>query len=326
MTPSSALITGIGGQDGSLMAEELVSQGWTVCGTIRPGSEAPQHLSELTNLELYRVELSSTEEIEDVIALTEPDYVFHLGGLSSVWRSWEQAFETSLVNGLGTAALLEACWRRQDRTGKRTIVVNASSAEIFSAAGECPQSETTFIAPTSPYGAAKAFGHAMCQAYRIKGLIASNAILYNHESHRRPTTFVTRKITSTVASIVKTGKGKLILGNMEARRDWGWAPDYVQAMMLMAELGRGEDFVIGTGQTHTVQEFVQTAFAAAGIGNWSDYVITDASLMRSVDAPELCGNASKAQRLLGWQPRLTFEQIVGRMVEYDLELDPAERR
>lgn len=313
-TPT-ALITGVAGQDGSYLCELLLERGWSVHGVSKPGTvgESADPL-----VERHDVDLTEPGAATALIRDTSPDYVFHLAGISSVWRSWNDPVLTAAVNGISATALLDACFTHQEASGKRVMVVNASSAEIFAGSGVTLQSEDTRIAPTSPYGASKALSHNMVEVYRSRGLEATNAILYNHESPRRPDTFVTRKITKAVAAISRGTSSTLELGNLASERDWGWAPDYVSAMLAMAEYGKGEDFVIATGKAHSVEDFVAAAFGAVGIENWRDHVRTDSEMLRPADSARMVGDASKARNLLGWAPTKDFDQIVKAMVEFDM--------
>jgi GDPmannose 4,6-dehydratase len=294
-----ALITGASGQDGHYLSKLLADNGYAVHA-------------------VRRAELLDAEALARVVDQTEPDVVFHLAAISSVAASWDDPTATARVNAVTTVALLDACLRTQDRTGRKVTVVNASSCEIFAGAADSPQSEGTALQPISPYGAAKAFGHTICQVYRAKGLEASNAILYNHESPRRPERFVTRKITKAVAAIAAGRQDRLVLGDLSIRRDWGWAPDYVDAMYRMALHGKGDDFVVATGEAHSVAEFAAAAFAAIGITDWRDHVDTDAALHRPADRAAMVGDASKAAAILDWRPTKTFPDIVGAMVDSDL--------
>jgi GDPmannose 4,6-dehydratase len=295
----TALITGATGQDGYYLSKLLRCNGF----------------------EVYDVPRDALTEVAAMTELTgnvKPDVVFHLAAMSSVAASWRDPTETSRVNALSTTALLDACLVTQDRTGKPITVVNASSCEIFAGAADSPQTETTPLQPISPYGAAKAFGHLMCQIYRDKGLKVSNAILYNHESPRRPDQFVTRKITKAAAAIASGRQDRLVLGDMTVERDWGWAPDYVEAMYRMAHHDNGDDFVVATGVTHSVQEFVAAAFAAAGIEDWTRHVDTDAAFTRPRDTRVAVGDPTKAGTVLGWYPTFGFDEIVKAMVSSDL--------
>ncbi|WP_176460179.1 MULTISPECIES: GDP-mannose 4,6-dehydratase [unclassified Rhodococcus (in: high G+C Gram-positive bacteria)] len=311
----TALITGVAGQDGSYLAELLLGRGWAVHGVAKPGGT---HHSVNPHVVQHETNLSDHRAATALITETDPDYVFHLAGISSVWRSWNDPVLTTRVNGVSAAALLDACFTHQEASGKRIVMVNASSAEIFAGSGVSLQSEATRIAPTSPYGASKALSHHMVDVYRSRGLEATNAILYNHESPRRPESFVTRKISKAAVAISRGNQTMLELGNLTAVRDWGWAPDYVDAMAAMAEYGKGDDFVIATGQAHSVADFVSTAFEAVGIDNWRDYVRSDSEMLRPTDSARMVGDASKARTLLGWEPTKTFDQVVRAMIEFDM--------
>jgi len=226
---------------------------------------------------------------------------------------------TAQVNGVFVARLLEVLWRHRETTGDDVRLVQASSAEIFAGARSTPQDEDTPIRPQSPYGASKAFAHGLVQVYRGRGMHACNAILYNHESPRRPDTFVTGKIASAAAAIAGGHEGRLSLGNLTARRDWGWAPDYVDAMVRMVRHDQPDDYVIGTGRSYSVADFVAAAFSHVGISDWERFVTVDQALIRPVDALELVGDASRARQVLGWQPRLQLSQIVASMVAARIE-------
>lgn len=311
-TPT-ALVTGVAGQDGSYLAEALVELGWAVHGVAKPGSSEV-----VENVLMHNSDLGEPGAASDLIHAVDPDYVFHLAGISSVWRSWNDPVLTTRVNGVSAASLLDACYTHQESSGKRVMVINASSAEIFAGSGVSLQNEDTSIMPTSPYGASKALSHNMVQVYRSRGLEATNAILYNHESPRRPDTFVTRKITKAAAAIARGTQSVLELGSLSAERDWGWAPDYVAALVKMAEYGKGEDFVVATGEAHSVADFVAAAMSAVGISEWQNYVRGDPDMLRPADSARMVGDASKARELLGWAPTMNFEEIVGAMVEFDM--------
>jgi GDPmannose 4,6-dehydratase len=253
-----------------------------------------------------------------VVRAAAPDLVVNLGGISSVAYSWDQPVLTGDVSGLGAGRLLELAWQHQERSGRRVSVVQASSAEIFGDPANSPQDESTPIRPASPYGAAKAYAHALVGVYRARGLAASSLVLYNHESPRRPPSFVTRKITQAAARISAGLETTLVLGNLDARRDWGWAPDYVDAMVRALRAPDADDYVIATGQAHAVRDFVAAAFARAGVPEWERHVEVDQRFVRPADAALLVGDASKARRQLGWAPTVTFDELVGRMVEHDV--------
>ena len=312
----TALVTGVTGQTGGYLCEQLLEAGWDVHGIVRDADEMEPAFHERSPLAvLHTGDLGSAESIRSIVAEVAPDSIFNLGGLSSVAQSWKQPELTGLITGLGVASLLDAAWQLRESTGRRVGFVQASSAEMFGYATEIPQNENTPIRPTNPYGAAKAYAHHLVGVYRGLGLEASSCILYNHESPRRPETFVTRKITMGVARIGAGLADSLTLGNLDATRDWGWAPDYADALARAATVAG--DFVIATGEPHTVRDFVGAAFAAIGVTDWQPYIRQDAAFMRPSDAPALVGDPSKARAELGWTPTVTFEEIVRRMVDND---------
>lgn len=315
-----ALVSGITGQTGSYLCDELLADGWTVHGIVRdaddlePGlrSRSPQAL-------LHNGDLEDAPRLRELIRSIEPDAIFNLGGLSSVAQSWAQPELTSRITGQAVATLLDAAHELAGVSGKRVSFVQASSAEIFGHTDQIPQDENTPIAPINPYGEAKAYAHELVGTFRASGFPATSCILYNHESPRRPEQFVTRKITSGVARIAAGLSSSLVLGNLEAERDWGWAPDYAHAMHLAA-VGIPDDYVIATGVRHSVRDFVAEAFGVAGISDWERYVTSDSEFVRQEDAPVLVGDASRARRVLGWHPTVDFHEIVARMVEADAML------
>jgi GDPmannose 4,6-dehydratase len=314
-----ALITGITGQDGGYLAEQLAVEGSVVHGTVRPGEAVPGHLSALGDaVALHALELDDEPALRQVLQLVRPTAVFNLAGVSSVAVSWSDPVLTAEVNGVFVARLLHLLWEEQEHSGNAVRFVQASSAEIFAGATSAPQDEATPLSPRSPYGASKAFAHGLVQLFRERGMHASNAVLYNHESPRRPASFVTRKITSTVAAIAQGRVERLVLGNLDARRDWGWAPEYVDALVRMARQDVADDYVVATGESHTVEEFVSAAFARVGVTEWQHLVSTDPAFVRPVDAVELRGRPSRAREKLGWEPRVAFADLVGRMVDHDL--------
>ncbi len=315
----TALITGITGQDGGYLAEQLLGEGAVVHGLVRPGESLSAPLAGLAErVTLHPLDLTDGDSLGRVLQDTAPDEVYNLAGVSSVGFSWDDPVLTSQVNGVFVARLLQLLWEQQERSGRAVSLVQASSAEIFAGTTTSPQREDTPVSPRSPYGATKAFAHGMVQVFRARGMHASNAVLYNHESPRRPTSFVTRKITSTVAAIAEGRASALVLGNLDARRDWGWAPEYVDAMVRLARHSEGADVLVATGVSHTVADFVAAAFARVGIEDWQGLVSTDPAFVRPVDAVELVGDPSRARELLGWEPEVGFEELVGRMVDADL--------
>lgn len=316
-----ALITGISGQDGSYLAESLLADGYEVHGIVRnPTEENLTALGSHPSLTLHAVDLLAPDALENVVAETSPHELYSLAAISSVAASWNDPVQTGAVNGQVVVRLLEAASDVQQRSGHPVHLVHASSAEIFGQAAETPQVETTAIRPASPYGASKAYAHLSVGVYRGRGLHASNTILYNHESPRRPEAFVTRKITASVARISAGLQQGIELGNLDARRDWGWAPDYVAAMRLAAGAEEAGDFIVATGVSHTIGDFLDAAFARVGIVDWSGLVSINPAFVRPVDPAEQLGDASKARRELGWAPTVDFETLVARMVDHDLEL------
>lgn len=310
----TALITGILGQDGSYLAEELTSLGYAVHGLVQPGMEPPSgdgrtyHVADLTDVARLRA----------LVTDLAPERIFHLAGISSVAQSWHDPAATMAVNATGSVVLLEAALAAREASGEDVRFVQASSAEIFGQAEQSPQNELTPIRPINPYGVSKAAAHLAVATFRARGLHASSMILYNHESPRRPAAFVTRKITSTAAKIARGEASELRLGNLAARRDWGWAPDYTHAMVLAADAPAGDDYVIATGISHSVSDLVDAAFTHCGITDWQRHVVVDPEFFRPVDATELRGDASKARDALGWRPSVTFPEMVAAMVDADL--------
>lgn len=318
-----ALITGITGQDGSYLAELLLAKGYYVYGLIRRSSsfntgridhiyEDP-HQPNVT-LKLAYGDLNDGSSLNRIIRTIQPDEIYHLGSQSHVRVSFEIPEYTGEITGMGTIRLLEAI----RETGIRTKFYNASSSEMFGSAPP-PQNESTPFLPRSPYAAAKAFAHWMTVNYREGyGLFACNGILFNHESPRRGETFVTRKITKAVARIKLGKQEKLFLGNLEAKRDWGFAGDYVEAMWQMLQLDEPGDFVIATGESHSVREFLELAFGYVGL-DWRGFVEIDPRYYRPTEVDVLQGDASKASRVLGWKPKVRFRELVQMMVNADLE-------
>jgi GDPmannose 4,6-dehydratase len=322
MMSRKALITGITGQDGSYLAEFLLAKGYKVHGIIRRSStfntQRIEHIytdphKEETRLFLHYGDLSSFEQISYLINNTSPDEVYHLAAQSHVRVSFDMPEYTGDTTGLGTTRILEAI--RISR--KRIKFYQAASSEMFGQAPG-PQNENTPFCPHSPYAAAKAYAYWMTANYR-KGydIFAANGILFNHESPRRGETFVSRKITRALARIIAGKQKKLYLGNLKAKRDWGYAPEYVEIMWEMLQQQQPADYVIGTGQTHSVEEFVKSAFSYAGL-EYTDYVEIDQRYFRPMEVDELSADYSKARGELSWQPRIQFEELVKIMVDADM--------
>ncbi|QHD84822.1 NAD-dependent epimerase/dehydratase family protein [Gordonia sp. JH63] len=317
MTPPRALVTGANGQDGRLLTGTLVARGWDVIAVVRPGHAGGPPAEGI--VATSPVDLGDAEATRRVILDHAPDHIFHLGAVSSVAQSWADPLTTTRVNGMSTVAVLEAAADLGDR-GHPVHVVNASSAEIFAGAAVTPQDERTPIAPNSPYGAAKAYGHTMGAVARARGVEVANAILYPHESPLRPSRFVTRKITAGVAAIATGRATQIVLGNIDARRDWGWAPDYVDAMTILADHRANDDYVVATGESHSVGDFLATAFRVAGIESWHEMVTADPALVRPADGVDLVGDHRKITEEFGWRPTTVFDEVVAAMVRHDLNL------
>ena len=317
-----ALITGITGQDGSYLAELLLAKGYEVHGLVRRSSTRSLERIEHGNSELFlhHGDLADGAGLARVVRSVAPDEVYNLGAQSHVHVSFAQATYTADVTGAGVTRLLEAVRDTQESAGKAIRFYQASSSEMFGKVAETPQRETTPFHPRSPYGCAKVYAHCQTVNYReAYGMHASCGILFNHESPRRGEEFVTRKIAKAVAKIVTGKQNTLRLGNLDAKRDWGFAGDYVQAMWLMLQQHTPDDYVIATGETHTVREFCELAFAGAGM-NWQRHVVVDESLFRPAEVDLLLGDASKARRVLGWRPSVTFEQLVRDMVAAEMKV------
>jgi GDPmannose 4,6-dehydratase len=325
-----ALISGITGQDGSYLAELLLGKGYEVHGLIRRSSSfSTGRIDHLyrdphepdVRLFLHYSDLTDSSSLVTWLNRIKPDEVYNLGAQSHVGVSFEMPEFTADTAGMGTLRLLEAI-RHADWPVR---FYQAGSSEMFGKVAESPQTELTPFYPRSPYAVSKVFAHWMTVQYReAHGLFAANGILFNHESPRRGETFVTRKVTRAIAAILAGTQDKLFLGNLDAKRDWGYAPEYVEAMWLMLQQPKPDDFVIATGEMHSVREFVATSFELVGL-DWERYVEIDQRYFRPTEVDELCGDAGKAQRQLGWQPRTTFDGLVRLMVDADLReagLDP----
>jgi GDPmannose 4,6-dehydratase len=326
-----ALLTGITGQDGSYLAELLISKGYVVHGIIRRSSSFNTgRIDHLYNdpkilgkqLFLHYGDLSDSASLNRLIRTVKPTEIYNLGAQSHVKVSFDTPEYTADVTGLGTIRLLDAILE----TGIKTKFYQASSSEMFGKVMEVPQKETTPFYPRSPYGVAKVYGHWITVNYReAYNLHASSGILFNHESPRRGETFVTRKITRALGKILAGRQNELLLGNLDAKRDWGYAKDYVEAMWMMLQQPQGDDYVIATGETYSVRDFLDTAFELVG-RSWKDYVKLDKRYLRPTEVDLLIGDATKARTKLGWKPRTPFRELVRLMVESDLKLeglDPA---
>jgi GDPmannose 4,6-dehydratase len=312
----TALITGITGQDGSYLAELLLSKGYKVYGLVRRAStdncQRLEHL--LPRLTLIPGDLLDQTSLLDALEQTQPHEVYNLAAQSFVPASWQQPILTAEFTAVGVTRLLDAI----RRVCPKARFYQASSSEMFGKVRETPQKETTPFHPRSPYGVAKAYSHFITVNYRESyGMFACSGILFNHESPRRGLEFVTRKITHGVAQIKLGMAEELRLGNLDAKRDWGFAGDYVRAMWLMLQQEEADDYVIGTGETHSVEELVRIAFDRAGL-DWRRHVVIDPRFYRPAEVDLLLADASKAREMLGWQPRMSFEQMVGDMVDADL--------
>ncbi|NBH06640.1 GDP-mannose 4,6-dehydratase [Amycolatopsis sp. SID8362] len=322
-----ALITGVTGQDGSYLAEYLLSLGYQVWGLVR-GQANPRksRVSRIAaELNFVNGDLLDQASLVGAVDLVQPDEVYNLGAISFVPMSWQQAELTTDVNGMGVLRVLEAirmvCGLDKSRTsspGGRIRFYQASSSEMFGKAAETPQNELTILHPRSPYGVAKTYGHYITRNYRESyGMYGVSGILFNHESPRRGIEFVTRKISNAVARIKLGLQDELRLGNLDAVRDWGFAGDYVRAMHLMLQQDVARDFVVGTGRMHTVRDAAEIAFAAVGL-DWRDHVVVDPSLVRPAEVETLCADAGLARETLGWAPTVSFEELMHMMVESDL--------
>lgn len=321
----TAFITGITGQDGSYLAELLLSKGYEVHGLIRRASTfntgridhlyRDPHNGEAVKLYLHYGDMSNTGNLVDLIYQIKPDEVYHLAAQSHVRVSFDMPEYTGDITGLGAMRVLEAI----RKSGIKARFYQASSSEMFGSA-KPPQNEMTPFEPQSPYAAAKVYAYWVTRNYRQGyGMFASNGILFNHESPRRGETFVTRKITRALAAILSGKQKTLYLGNLDARRDWGYAPDYVAAMWKILQHDQPDDFVIGTGEAHSVREFLDEAFGYVGL-DWKEYVKIDPRYFRPTEVDYLLADATRAREILGWEPRVYFRDLVRIMVDADLEL------
>jgi GDPmannose 4,6-dehydratase len=315
-----ALITGITGQDGSYLAEFLLAKGYDVYGITRRTSNTSlgriEHLLDRVNL--IQGDLLDQHSLTTAIYETQPDEVYNLAAQSFVPASWSQPLLTGEIDAMGVTKILEAI-----RLAKPdTRCYQASSSEMFGKVQESPQNENTPFYPRSPYGVAKVYGHWITVNYRESyGLFACSGIMFNHESPRRGLEFVTRKVSNGVARIHLGKQRQLPLGNLDVTRDWGFAGDYVQAMWLMLQQDSPGDFVVGTGQSHSVKDLVELAFKYVGIDDWQKYVVADPKLLRPADVHRLLADPTRANTVLGWKPNVSFDQLVQMMVQADIELE-----
>ena len=313
-----ALITGIGGQDGSLLAELLLSKGYGVAGIVRraPSAYAANLAGVLDGIEVVDADLLDRDSLARALESTRPHEVYNLASPSFVPRSWDEPVQTAEFAAVGVTSLLEAI--RAIDAGIHFY--QASSSEIFGRPLETPQTERTPLSPVTPYGVAKAYGHFIAHSYRDRyGLFACCGILYNHESPRRPLDFLPRKVARAAAAISLGLETTLVLGDLDARRDWGYAPDYVRAMSLMLRCDEPRDYIVASGESHSVRELVECAFARVDL-DWRRHVRSDPSLRRGLaELRDLVGNPSRTQELLDWRPTVTFEELVGILVDAELK-------
>ncbi|HLB23916.1 MAG TPA: GDP-mannose 4,6-dehydratase [Dehalococcoidia bacterium] len=324
-----ALITGITGQDGTYLSEHLLANGYEVYGLIRgqnnPKRQALERL--LPDIRIVEGDLLDQASLMNVIQKVKPDEVYNLAAISFVALSWNQPELTGEITGLGALRVLEAIRLTVGASGSRgksgagIKFYQASSSEMFGKVRETPQNEQTPFHPRSPYGVAKAYAHYITMNYRESyNIFACSGILFNHESPRRGPEFVTRKITIGAARIKLGLQKELLMGNLDTRRDWGYAGDYVKAMHLMMQQPEAEDYVIGTGETHQGKEWAQIAFERVGL-NWEDYIRSDPQFMRPAEVDMLIADPTKARMKLGWKPEVSFKQLIGIMVDHDLEAE-----
>ncbi len=316
-----ALITGITGQDGLYLSELLLSKGYEVYGLIRGQNNPKLDLVRETvpDVKLLTGDITDLSSLIRAFAVAQPDEVYNLGAISFVAYSWENARLTSDVTGLGVLNMLEATRLYCGDDLSKVRFYQASSSEMFGKVQDVPQRESTLLWPRSPYGVAKVYGHYMTINYRESyGMHASSGILFNHESPRRGPEFVTRKVTQAVARISLGLQESIALGNLDAKRDWGFAGDYVDAMWRMVQQDEADDYVVATGETHSIRELLEIAFAHVGIEDWSDKVVQDPRFFRPAEVDLLIGDPAKAREKLGWVPKVGFEELIRMMVDNDL--------
>ena len=322
-----ALITGITGQDGLYLSELLLSKGYEVYGLIRGQNNPKRDLVRRTvpEVELMTGDMTDLSSLLRALRVAQPDEVYNLGAISYVAYSWENAMLTTDVTGKGVLNILEAVRLYSGDEPSKVRFYQASSSEMFGKVQEVPQRESTLLWPRSPYGVAKVFGHYMTINYRESyGMHASSGILFNHESPRRGHEFVTRKVSQAVARISLGLQETITMGNLDAKRDWGFAGDYVEAMWRMLQQDHGDDYVISTGVTHSIRDLLDVAFTRVGIADWTSYVTFDPRFMRPAEVESLIGDSAKAKRVLGWEPKVGFEELVQMMVDNDLNLQRAQ--
>jgi GDPmannose 4,6-dehydratase len=313
----TALITGVNGQDGSYLAEFLVSKGYNVVGTTADQNNDQRRILQIfEKIKIVETDLLNQGLIEDILCEYKPDEVYNLAARASSSELWTKPVLTGELNALAVARILSAI----HKIDHKMRFVQASSSEVFANVAEVPQTETTAFRPRNPYGVAKAYGHWITSIYRqYQGLFACSSILYNHESPRRGLEFVSRKISHTAAKISLGKEKELRLGRLDARRDWGFAGDYVQAMWLMLQQPQADDYIIATGETHSVRDFCELAFAYVGL-DYRDFAIEDVANCRPAETGLLVGDPAKACRVLGWKPKVTFQELVRMMVDADLKM------
>jgi len=317
-----ALITGVTGQDGQHLAHLLHEKGYEVFGVVKGQNNPKLEMmrDEFPFVEILPGDLADLPSLVKALEVAQPDEVYNLAAISFVALSWNQAELTSNLTGTGVLRMLEAVRMVGGAENNPIRFYQASSSEMFGKVREIPQSENTPFHPRSPYGCAKVFGHHITVNYRESyGLYACSGILFNHEGPRRGVEFVTRKVTNAAARIRLGLQDELVMGNLDAKRDWGYAGDYVKAMWLMLQQPEADDYVIATGETHTIEELVQLAFAEVGLDDWKKYIRQDPKFFRPAEVDLLIGDASKAREKLGWEPEVTFAELVKMMVAHDLQ-------
>jgi len=320
-----ALITGVNGMDGSHLADLLLDKGYEVYGMERRSSVKNRnntaHLERNENFHFLTADMTDQNSLYRALRDSTPDEVYNLAAQSFVGSSWTIPKQTSDVNGLGVLRMLEAIREYEQDVGVKIKFYQASTSEMFGKMVENPSKETTPFYPRSPYGVAKLYAYWMVKNYRESyGMFACNGILFNHESERRGIEFVTRKISDGVAKIKLDLTDSIALGNLDAKRDWGYAPDYVEGMWLMMQQDEPDDYVLATGESYSIRQFLEIAFDEAGIENWEDYVTQDPRFFRPAEVEVLRGDATKAKENLGWTPKTSFEQLVRKMVRSDIAL------